>query len=109
MNSITKYIVLPVVMTALLMIAMTPVMAEDYNYVELSQGVKIKNAPWGNSNWNGSCPTALSIGRHWDLNPKTYFRAQFNHTSNICKGAPFSKTPAETWLDQLNITIGIKF
>jgi len=85
-----------------------PVQA-DYNYLELSQGIKISNAPWGDSNWNGKCPTAVSIGRHWDYDKDTYFRAQFNHTSNICKGAPFSKSAGETWLDQVNVTIGIKF
>ena len=85
------------------------VRAENYNYLELSQGVKVNGMPWGDSNWSGSCPTAVSIGKHWDYGKATYFRAQFNHTSNICKGAPFRKVESETWLDQVNVTIGFKF
>jgi len=82
--------------------------AENYNYLELSQGIKVKNAPWKESNWNGDYPTAFSIGRHWEYNKTFYFRAQFNHTSNIDRGAPFN-TKKETWLDQVNVTLGIKF
>lgn len=93
------------VVIGMLVISPLVIIAEDYNYLELSQGIKINKK----SNWNGDCPTALSIGRHWDYNPKTYFRAQFNHLSNICKGAPFSKSSGETWLDQVNVTIGVKF
>lgn len=91
------------------MLIVTSANAEDYNYVELSQGIKIKNAPWGSSNWNGSCPTAIAVGRHWNYSKTIYFRAQLMHISNICRGKPFSNTPSETWLDQFNVTIGIKF
>lgn len=92
-----------------LLLIVAPIQAKDYTYLEISQGIKIHNMPWGNSNWNGECPTAISFGRHWLIDKSTYFRAQLNHTSNICKGVPFRKAEDETWLDQANITIGVKF
>lgn len=82
--------------------------AADYNYIELSQGVKINNMPWGDSTWKGNCPTSIAIGHHWD-SEKWYYRAEGRHTSNICVGKPFEKSGRETTLDSLNITIGVKF
>lgn len=83
------------------------VQAESYNYLEISQGIKIDTVLWKESNWNGKYPTAVSIGHHWDYKD-IYFRAQFNHLSNIDRGAPFNDK-SETWLDQVNVTMGIKF
>lgn len=81
--------------------------AEEYVYVEVSQGIKIGNMPWGNSNWEGDYPTEIAVGYHTG-NRERYLRVEGRHTSNILDGAPFNDR-SETWLDAVMFTYGLKF
>jgi hypothetical protein len=81
--------------------------AEEFGYIEIAQGVKIKDAPWGASNWQGDFPTAVSIGYHWG-NRKYYHQFEFSHVSNVLDGAPFNDR-TETWLDVVWYKYGLKF
>lgn len=82
--------------------------AEEYRYIELSQGVKLSSMPWGRSNWQGDYPTEVTIGYHQSLDKHFYYRVQFSHVSNILDGPPFNDRD-ETWLDRADIRIGVKW
>ena len=101
------YFLVGIVIAIGLAVACSPAQARDYGYIELSQGIKISDAPWGASNWQGDFPTQLAIGYHWD-HLKYYYRVEVSHTSNILDGPPFNERQ-ETWLDAGWITIGVKF
>jgi hypothetical protein len=78
-------------------------------FVEVSQGVKVNDAPWGASNWQGKYPSEISAGIRWKGGRCTpYAEAAFVHTSNILDGAPFNDNP-ETWLDWVRATGGYEW
>lgn len=79
-----------------------PANAESFNFLELSQYYKL------DGNWVGDYPTSVSIGRHQELNDRSYLRFELRHDSNIADGWPFNDKH-ETQRDVIGITYGIKF
>ena len=95
-----------VIFTVIVTFAKT-VEAEEYIYVEFAQGVKLNDAPWGASNWEGDFPTEFVVGYHQGNNDY-YQRVEFQHTSNILDGPPFNDRD-ETWLDAVFYRVGARF
>lgn len=90
----------------------SPVMAEDYSYASISQGIKLGNMPWGDSNWQGDYPTSVQAGYNWDFGHTdygtTFVQVELQHVSNVLDGPPFNDR-SETWLDWAHITVGVKW
>lgn len=95
-------------MTIVLCSLVNKTYAEDYNYFEFSQGINISTIVWGRTDWQGSCPTEFALGHHFDITHTQYVRVSASHISNICEGPPFNDK-TETTLDQVRITVGVKW
>ena len=81
--------------------------ADEYWYAGISQGIKISNAPWGNSNWQGDYPTSFDVGYRWNFYHDSW-SIEAEHISNIADGPPFNDRK-ETWLDVLWVKYEVKF